>query len=206
MHSRHFIIVLLTLSVAACGSLGRRAPRSVDLTGIWDLNAPHSQSPRLLRSAETRERRPHRRFGEPAGPRMPSGPGGIGQGPGGGFPLARGGARAPLGGEGQGLGRLGAAELDIEQRSDSTRIEYDRKEMRIYRWGERNHAPGEAVSGWRDGNFVIEINGRGAGLERTFKLSADRKTLTVITRLGHRSITQRYDLNAAVTAKVYGTR
>ena len=141
---------------------------------------------------------------------MNRGPGGIGQGPGGGFPLGRpaGGGEFAARRMGRGfVAELNAGEMDIEQRSDSMRIEYDRKDTRIYHWGEdkRRRDPDEPASGWSKGNYVIRAEGRGVrGIVRTFTLSTDHKTLTVVTTLGKHSITQRYDLNQAATANVYG--
>lgn len=212
MHRKSRLLLLIAALLSGCSSLGSRAPAGVDLTGIWDLNPQYSGKPsELLKHVHHERRRVHRRFGEDREEGgMTGGPGGIGQGPGGGFPIGQPTGMGGAYGGGMRLGliaELGAHELDIEQRQSSLRIEYDRKQSVIYHWGEnagrRNF--GEPPSGWIKGNFVIKATGRGGhGIERTFELSADHQTLTVVTKLGNHSMTQRYDLNKAATARVYG--
>ena len=212
MKIQRLLVLLVPLLLTACSSLGSRAPAGVDLTGIWDLNTTRSDSPRNLLSHMThREARHHRRFGDQDGPgRGERGPGGIGRGPGGGFPLAESGR-----GYGAGLMRrsllseLGAHELDMEQRKGAMRIEYDRKDVEIYHWGEQSSRrnPWEPPSGWKGHKFVITTRGRrGLSLERNFTLSGDQKTLTVETRIGKKTMMQQYDLNEAATAHVYGAK
>lgn len=214
MNKNRFILMLLATLLGGCSSLGARAPAGVDLTGIWDLNPQYSDKPSALRARERHEERhPHRRFGERReGSGEMRAPGGIGQGPGGGFPVGRPGGMGGYGGFGMQhhlISELGAHEMDIEQRRASLRIEYDRRDSVIYHWGEQQSRRdvGEPPSGWVKGNFVIKAEGRGGRrIERTFLLAADHKSLTVVTKLGGHSMTQRYDLNQAATAKVYGNR
>lgn len=216
MNNKSCVLIFAVALLSGCASLGSRAPAGVNLTGIWDLNPAQSDKPPALfrGGAQHRERRPHRHFGELREEgRMYGGPGGIGQGPGGGFPLGR------PGGMGAGYGaddmrrhliaEIGARELDIEQRENSLRIEYDRKRSVIYHWGESasQRSFDEPASGWVKGHFTIKAAGRnGRGIERTFVLSASHRMLTVVTKLGRHSITQRYALNRAATRKVYGSR
>ena len=104
------------------------------------------------------------------------------------------------------MAELAAREMDVEQRKDSTRIEYDGRDTKIYAWGE--HAAGrlKVASGWDKDTFVIKSEGpAGRGIERRFTLSADRKTLTVVTTAAGVSITQRYALDVETTRKVYGS-
>ena len=210
MKSQRLLVLLVPFLLTACSSLGSTAPAGIDLTGIWDLNTARSDSPRKLLSHMThREARHHRRFDDRDGPGSGGrGPGGIGQGPGGGFPLARSGGGYGAGFMHRGLlSELGAHELDMEQRKGALRIEYDRKDVEIYHWGEQSgrRNPWEPPSGWQGQKFVITTRGRrGLSLERTFTLSGDQKTLMVETRIGKKTMMQQYVLNEAATAHVYG--
>jgi hypothetical protein len=205
------IAIVFVLSLVACSSLRTRAPQDVDLTGIWDLDAQDSDSPGALVGSIRHEARGmrHRRGGRRDEDRGVA-PGGIGQGPGGGFPIGRpagirGGGPGATGMHGGWTSELGAREMDIEQRKDSTRIEYDGRDMKIYDWGANRGNRGKVASGWDKNDFVIKAEDpAGRGIERRFVLSADRKVLTVVTTAASASITQRYELDEATTRKVYG--
>lgn len=198
-------ITVLVVALSACSSLGKDAPPGTDLTGVWRLDERRSESVidlmRSLRRASSDERE---RVRDGDGARMRGGNRGQGNSPG-----AAGGmsSRATPGN----IGRLsdtsvafGATELDIEQRADATRVEYDGKMLRVYRWGVDRD--GES-NGWRNSTWVVATKMRRIpSIERTFRVSESGTALTVVTNVREMSVSQVFRLDVPMTRKLYPGR
>lgn len=185
-------LVLSTgILLAGCSSLSKTPPADVDLTGVWRLDeAASDDAAKVLAALRPKDGGRHHRRRDGGDPTVDQ----------------------PLPGQGPGARRgigstLMAKELDIDQRDTETRIEFDGREIVIFRWGEQSRRHREFESGWQGERFVVLSRGRiGPDVERVFSVSPRGDQLTVTTSVDDEEIRQVYLLDVATTGKVYPSR
>jgi hypothetical protein len=205
------IIVVLT-AVTGCSPLSKSHPESIDLTGIWKLNPAMSDDTKDIVAKLSQRRPANARSVEPR-QESKEAPGVESQeesrearrvtGETRGTSVMEDGASL----FNRGLDVLTAKELDIEQRLESTRIDYDQKELVVYHWGREKRGFAVTESGWQGNDFVIRTEmGRDANITRSLSLSDDRQMLTLVTETDDFTFTLRYDYDAKTTREVYPYR
>ena len=145
----------LLVALAACNHLETRSPISVDLSGTWELDARHSDSPPPL------GRRVRSEVDESNGSDTSGG------GPphfGGPMPL---------------LPMVSANEMTIAQDSLSMGIDYPNQPYRDVKWGTQKRGLYTVDAGWDAQHLIIETKSKPLDVREIYSLSASGETLTL---------------------------
>jgi len=148
--------MLMALAVSACSHVETRSPAGVDLSGTWELDPRHSDSPPPL------GRRSRSQMEDADG---------TGTTPGGAPP--RYGGPLPL------LTMVTATEMVIAQDALSMGIEYPNQPYRDVKWGTQKRGLYTIDAGWEKEQLLVETKSKPMNIKETYSLNPSGNTLTL---------------------------
>ena len=158
----------LLFALAACGHLEMRSPIGIDLSGTWQLDERHSDSPPPL-GRRSQSEVDDSNAGGPSqgGPPRFSGP----------MPL---------------LPMVSATEMTIAQDPQSMGIDYPNQPYRDVKWGTQKRGLFTIDAGWDQQSLVIETKSQPLTVREVYSLSASGDVLTLQIDLNGKRMNDRH--------------